>query len=447
MVMKMVIEIPKQLQRRDIKFIRLAPKSKKPIDKGWTTNPDVWYNFDDKELLEHLEKGGNYGILCGEKLLVIDSDSKELTEYIEKNFPKTFTDLTGSNISYKKHFFYYSEDDTSFVLKKINKDGTEKHFGEIQGKGKQVVGANCIHPETKKRYKVLKELNITSLKKEDLEKLKQKFCSKEVLIAKKNKKPAKGFEDDDIESNLNIVNVVDVKKFKKDGLKDYYIGSHPVHGSTTGHNFHIDANENIWYCFRCSSGGGVASLIAITERLINCSEAKTKLTKEKYKDVLEIARIKYDFKVKSGKKKDYEGKGVIIEEESMSWYRKLAKDFIKEFPMFYDKARLWWLWDFENYCWVKVDKVDIMNKFDEKFIMATERQELKSRILEALKKRGRLNIPKEPSKSWIQFKDKIVDIETDEEFEATPKYFITNPVPWKLSESEETPTIDRLIRE
>ncbi|MFH1326670.1 MAG: phage/plasmid primase, P4 family [archaeon] len=289
------MEIPKKLQKHYIKFIKLASKSKKPIDKEWTTNPNVWYSFNDKELLNHLEKKGNYGVLCGEgDLIVIDSDSKELTDYIKKNFPKSLTILTGSNVDYKNHFYFKSKDTTSVVLKKINQNGSEEHFGEIQGKGKQVVGPNCIHPSGNP-YKIEKNLNITLLKRDELEKLKQKFCGKEVLRAKRNKKIVKGFEKDDIESNLNIVNIIDIEKLKKSNLKNYYIGSHPVHDSTTGTNFHIDADENIWYCFRCNSGGGVASLIAVKEGLINCSEAKVKLTKEIYKKVLEISKIKYGF--------------------------------------------------------------------------------------------------------------------------------------------------------
>jgi putative DNA primase/helicase len=40
-----------------------------------------------------------------------------------------------------------------------------------------------------------------------------------------------------------------------------------------------------------------------------------------------------------------------------------------------------------------------------------------------------------------------VDIQTNEVIDATPKYFITNPIPHKLGESTETPTIDELLRE
>ncbi len=61
--------------------------------------------------------------------------------------------------------------------------------------------------------------------------------------------------------------------------------------------------------------------------------------------------------------------------------------------------------------------------------------------------RGRINIPKDAKKTWIQFKDMIYDIETDEKFPATPDYFVTNPIPWEIRDSEETPQIDKLFNE
>ena len=47
----------------------------------------------------------------------------------------------------------------------------------------------------------------------------------------------------------------------------------------------------------------------------------------------------------------------------------------------------------------------------------------------------------------MQFRDKIIDVKTNETFNATPRYFITNPIPYKLGETDETPTIDKLFEE
>ncbi|MCX6722971.1 MAG: hypothetical protein NT094_02765, partial [Candidatus Staskawiczbacteria bacterium] len=50
-------------------------------------------------------------------------------------------------------------------------------------------------------------------------------------------------------------------------------------------------------------------------------------------------------------------------------------------------------------------------------------------------------------KGWIQFNDVLVNPKTIEQIEADYKYFLTNPIPHKLGKSEETPEIDRLLRE
>ena len=126
---------------------------------------------------------------------------------------------------------------------------------------------------------------------------------------------------------------------------------------------------------------------------------------------------------------------------------KQAEKFIEKQPLFYDNAGLWWMWDFEAYCYKMVDEVDILNGISKEINIDTTASRTKTEILNALKQVGRRNIPKEAIKSWIQFKDKIVDVKTGEQFKVTPKYFITNPIPWEIGESEDTPTIDRLFKE
>jgi len=54
---------------------------------------------------------------------------------------------------------------------------------------------------------------------------------------------------------------------------DELYGSHPTHGSTNGQNFWVNPAKNCWTCFRCDSGGGPLSLIAMREGIIQCSQA------------------------------------------------------------------------------------------------------------------------------------------------------------------------------
>ncbi|MDI6615276.1 MAG: hypothetical protein QME27_01070 [Syntrophaceae bacterium] len=68
-------------------------------------------------------------------------------------------------------------------------------------------------------------------------------------------------------------------------------GAHPVHGSETGMNLTVNLRENVWYCFRCGSGGGPLEAYAVSRGIISCSEAGGGcLQGQKFKEVLESLR-------------------------------------------------------------------------------------------------------------------------------------------------------------
>ncbi|MFH1311495.1 MAG: phage/plasmid primase, P4 family [Nanoarchaeota archaeon] len=438
----MVIEIPKQLERKDFRFVKVTSKDKAAFEKEWTTKAN--YPYNDIRLINYIKSGGNYGLLCGEgKLIVIDSDTFELCEWVEKELAETLTVKTGSSEPYKKHYYYLSDNDKKQVLSIIKENGEEIHYGEIQGKGSFVVGPNSIHPSGNP-YRIIKDLNITNLNEEDLKRLKERFCSKVILNAEKNKYVGKKFEDRDIENILNLVNIFNIKDLKLKGTS-YYYGSHPVHGSTTGQNFHIDASKNIWYCHRCGSGGGIASAIALKEGLKSCPELKGKLDKKTYKNVLKLAEIKYGFKRIVNKFEEIVNKNII---SSILDKLDLAKQLYNNQPYFYDEGRNFWFWNNEEKCYLRVDDTSVLNFVDSNSSnINTINSKEKNEILEALRQFGRRKIPKIPKRNWIQFKDEIYDLETGEKFPITYEYFFSNPIPWKMGEDKETPIIDKLLEE
>ena len=142
------------------------------------------------------------------------------------------------------------------------------------------------------------------------------------------------------------------------------------------------------------------------------------------------------------------GKKVIeLGQEIVSYYDKfdLAKQFIELYPLYYDKNKIWWVWNKKEFRWILIDEIDILNSIklssQADIINSKERTE----IINALKQTARLQKPKDVKESWVQFKNKIIDIETEEEWKATSEYFITNPINWSLGENEETPIIDNLF--
>jgi len=129
-------------------------------------------------------------------------------------------------------------------------------------------------------------------------------------------------------------------------------------------------------------------------------------------------------------------------------YVTFAEDFHDHQPYFYDKAKIWWLWNFKIKCYEMMDEIDLLNELYGDAIESginIVSSNIKSQILTSLKMVGRLNMPKPIKKSWIQFEDKVYDIYNGEVLEASPKYFNVNPIPYKLGESEDTPIMDKIF--
>ncbi len=129
-------------------------------------------------------------------------------------------------------------------------------------------------------------------------------------------------------------------------------------------------------------------------------------------------------------------------------YFDLANQLMNIQPFYYDTAKIWWFWNKEEYKWKIVDEIGIMNAIDANAkVYESTKSHIKNEILEVLKRVSRKNIPIEKEKTWIQFKDTIYDIKSNKAFKAKSSYFLTNPIPWKLGKSEETPTIDKIFKE
>lgn len=129
--------------------------------------------------------------------------------------------------------------------------------------------------------------------------------------------------------------------------------------------------------------------------------------------------------------------------------RDLAERILKLIPMHYDKSKMWWIWNSYQFKWEVTDETHILKLISEISPANTVNSKEKAEILEALKQEARSNAPESIKPTWIQFKDLIYDIKTGEQFRASPKYFVTNPVPYELHPEHfrETPVMDRIFEE
>ena len=150
-------------------------------------------------------------------------------------------------------------------------------------------------------------------------------------------------------------------------------------------------------------------------------------------------------------KKELFGETSVIEKVIRNYFNKedLTKQLLQIQPVHYDENKIWWVWNKKKLKWEVSDETTILNFVRELSIANTIRSKEKMEILEAIKQESRLQKPKEIKKTWIQFMDKIVDIKTGEEFKATSKYFVTNPIPWNLHKEKfvETPIMDKIFEE
>jgi len=123
----------------------------------------------------------------------------------------------------------------------------------------------------------------------------------------------------------------------------------------------------------------------------------------------------------------------------------LAAKFLDLIPIYYDNSGLWWRW--KRIKWELTDETDILNLVEgcakANIVQSKERTE----ILNAVKQAARRNKPKLPKSSWLQFNNEIIDIETGERFLASPEFFVTNPIPFDLGKSNETPVMDKIFEE
>lgn len=138
----------------------------------------------------------------------------------------------------------------------------------------------------------------------------------------------------------------------------------------------------------------------------------------------------------------------------ISEYLPNVEAFHKVNPFFYDKNRIFWIWNWNKYCYEQIDETSLMILIDDKlkFRGNTITSAIKNNYLEAFKRVGRKNIPKDPDKNWIQFGSFVTIINKknnwgNKGFEASPDYLFTNPIPWDIGKSVDTPVMDKLFKE
>jgi P4 family phage/plasmid primase-like protien len=254
-----------------------------------------------------------------------------------------------------------------------------KQFGELRAKNYQVVGVGSTHPNGRD-YKIFKDLPILQISKEELKKIIEPYLRKEEI-------PTEQTIGDASRSGLEYRKILSLLKEGKTREQIYKIMSAYSKWVSAPEQYRtmtFEKAENFWL--------------------------STDKTKQKY--------------------------GIMTR-------RGQLEEFWQIQPFYYDTSNIFWLWNKENFKWEISDEVSFCNSIFETLNVETIDTKIRTEIIIGFKQIGRLHKPKPMKKSWVQFKDKIYDIETGDIIPASADYFITNPIPWKVGESEETPTIDK----
>lgn len=152
-----MINIPKQLV--GFRFIKVLKDDKRPFEKDWQNTNN--YGWDSEELKEHIEQGGNYGVVGGiNNLVIIDIDRKspdfeEVTKAAQ-TLPKTF-EVSTANAGH--HLYYLCDEEVGIRL--------SNDAGEVRGKKMMVVGPGSNLGE--KEYKVVADIELATITKQQIE--------------------------------------------------------------------------------------------------------------------------------------------------------------------------------------------------------------------------------------------------------------------------------------
>jgi len=438
------MEIPKQI--RGFNFVLDGgDDGKKPFEKGWQKKI---HRIDDEKFQKHIQQGGNYGVQMNNSfveinkelyfLIVVDFDKKDFQDKVINQFPETFTTTSGSPKNCV-HLWFASDNNKPFKVKNEKLES----LSDVIGEGNQIIAVGSKHLNSGSTYSVVKNVPIIFMSYAEIEAILKPYdkSPKKPERQKKQFVP-KEIGEDVTEQMISSISMETVLQELGVDTSKNPTGC-PFHSSVGGKC--LGWNDITAHCFHCDNSWNKFSLIRDAKKLTNKQTFDWFAQKTGMEEQLQKARKEF-----VEKSKEYPlSERTEIGEQIRSYYDKsdLAEQIWKIKPYFYDKAGLWWLWSSEEYKWEKVDDKDILIIVKHNSSANTVVAKEKGEIIEAMEQYGREKIPKKISKTWIQFKDEIYDISTGEKFKASPEFFVTNPIPYKVNGNPLTPIIDKIFEQ
>ena len=260
----------------------LPARAKYPPPKGWA-EPENQLSPDDPDLLALLKRGGNYAVIGGRGLVLMDTDDPE-TEAIAQTLPPTFTVQSGGKGT-RYHRYYRTDLEKTIPLRKVPAPGEKKRgYGELRAGRSYVVGPGSVHPETGTKYLIADPQPLAFVPEAQLREAFKDYIPED---AKPETKPPQKSTVGAALTVLDVCNAYGVQ-LKKQGSE--LRGRNPTHGDNVS-SLAVNPGKNVWRCHPCQSGGGPLELIAVLEGVISCDQAHPgALRGEDFKKTLEAAQ-------------------------------------------------------------------------------------------------------------------------------------------------------------
>ncbi len=250
-----------QLNAPNIRFVKVRRHGKEAVERNWQTFKN--YSFNSSEIRNWMNNGGNYGLTSPTGFACfIDADAKEIQQILDSTLPETMRWSTGKEGHYQ--YAYFIEEGPIGCL-------PLKEGAYIKGKGGYALGPGNVHPNSVVYgSKEFRDVPIATVKKTELINALHDFAvswESQTHRVKVSIPIGSG-------QILMVLEEygVDPSQYRRTG--QWLRGSHPIHGSETGTNFAVNVETDTWHCFRHGSGGGVVSLVAVLEKLIECEDVK-----------------------------------------------------------------------------------------------------------------------------------------------------------------------------
>jgi P4 family phage/plasmid primase-like protien len=423
-------------------------------------NKGSWHHesarLSKEQVIEHIKQGYNIGISARENDPLIVGDIDE-SEYLSQAPEGTLKCISRKRCGC--HFFGWDKDGSA----KLN---IPTDFGELRSSNQYVlapgsyVAFDLSNEKDKKAFDNLTE----EAKKDEL--LGYYTIRDEISPGILSFKDLPRFFKDQQEKNLEAVANVEItnlhKEFKGEGkYSDLFklkvsdiVGAlpsnkrvgHPLHESDTDSNFSLSKDGTIGHCWRHLVSLNAVQFLCVKAGYMSCQDAGTPhkgAGVSKIKGDKKALEVAYNEAVKMG----------LIEEKNLRSSAKILtregqiEEFYQRNPFFFDRSKMFFVWNRELCKYELSDTTDLLNEVAELLGLDTISSKIRGELIAGFEQIGRRHIPTTAPLSWVQYKNKICDFKTGELFEATPEYFITNPLPYDLGKSEETPTIDKLFSE